>query len=338
MNETDILKAIGGIEEKYIYNAQNEDSKMQISTSIKWLAIAACLCVTAVIAVYVITSIPRPGSGYSGPVTPGGAVQSGLDPKQASYVICPYYANIDDVTAATYAELTEDEACSVDALNGYYPAYVAEGYHFKNAGLYETTMSDGTKYYMLRMDYTAGTGMIDDHENYSLQLTAFEPQHNDAVLTIDTIPEDTSSFFYVKCGDVYVGVNRGELSYDEMIRVLRGITKSESYGCLDEIISAYGFPFTLQKLGGQDLLYFTINENSAERSWSMKDGEKGNSFYDNLSWRIEDNRLIISGDWEEEFIIDAENMRAVSQKDGKRYRIWMKIDDDTYYGGPDEPG
>jgi hypothetical protein len=53
---------------------------------------------------------------------------------------------------------------------------------------------------------------------------------------------------------------------------------------------------------------------------------------------MEENRLIISGDWEEEFIIDAENMRAVSQKDGKRYRIWIKIDDDTYYGGPDEPG
>ena len=51
-----------------------------------------------------------------------------------------------------------------------------------------------------------------------------------------------------------------------------------------------------------------------------------------------DNNINIGAATTEEFIIDAENMRAVSQKDGKRYRIWMKIDDDTYYGGPDEPG
>ena len=65
--------------------------------------------------------------------------------------------------------------------------------------------------------------MMDDHETYTLQLTAFEPQHNDPVLTIDTIPENISDFFYVKCGDVFVGVNRLALSYDEMINVLRAV-------------------------------------------------------------------------------------------------------------------
>lgn len=204
-------------------NSQNVNTKTKISAIMKWLVIAACLCAVTVISVYFIKSSLGLESGNNMPVMAGGAIQSGLDPEQASFVVCPYYANVNDVADATCVDLTEDEACSIEALDGYYPTYIAEGYHLKNAALYETTMSDGTKYCMLRMDYCAGTGMMDDHETYSLQLTAFEPQHNDSVLTIDTIPENISDFFYVKCGDVYVGINRLALSYDEMIKVLRAV-------------------------------------------------------------------------------------------------------------------
>lgn len=52
----------------------------------------------------------------------------------------------------------EVDAYGFDTLGEYLPASLPDGYHFGKSDLYETTMKDGTVYYMLRVQYTTGYG------------------------------------------------------------------------------------------------------------------------------------------------------------------------------------
>lgn len=327
MNGSDMLEAVGGIDEKYVNNAFIGNTQMKINASLKWLAVAAGIILTAAVIILIITSLPAGETAVP-------STTEGIEPGKKAYAVYPYYADSDDVLSSSFRELTEKEPGNPDILGGYNPAYTAEGYKFKKAGLYETTMKDGSSYQMLKIDYSSVASSADGHAGYSLQLTEFEPRTNGSILTIDTVPQDVSSLFYVKCGDVYVGMDRGSLSYDEMIKVLKSVRNPDSYGCLKDVISTYGFPVTVSKLGGQDLLYFTLHEHSADRLWSLKNIEEGRTFHEGLSWHLEGTRLIISGDWNEEFIVNPDNWLAVSQKDGLIYRIGVLRSDGTFYNGP----
>lgn len=192
---------------------------------IKWIIASTCLFIIAVVVVYYIAILPKLGAG-NGPTTPDGV--SGLDQDMASYAVYPYYADLTDLATATCNELTETEAYNVEGLNYHHPTYVVKGYRFKNASLYETTMVDGTKYYMLRITYTTGTGAMTDHGDYVIQIMNYEPKQEDFILELETIPNDISGFFVVKCYDFFVGMERGDLDYDEMIKVLESIGDSNS--------------------------------------------------------------------------------------------------------------
>ena len=72
--------------------------------------------------------------------------------------VYPATESIEDVANATVESIAEADAYGFDTLGEYLPASLPDGYHFGKADLYETTMKDGTVYYMLRVQYTTGYG------------------------------------------------------------------------------------------------------------------------------------------------------------------------------------
>ena len=50
------------------------------------------------------------------------------------------------------------------------------------------------------------------------------------------------------------------------------------------------------------LWMFTLTENSAERTYLHS--LEGEIYHKSLSWEIKDGELIISGDWNESFVLD----------------------------------
>ena len=91
------------------------------------------------------------------------------------------------------------------------------------------------------------------------------------------------------------------------------------YGALQEIVDTYGFPIHLRMTEGMELTEIVIFEDSAEREWMSS--LNGSTLHENLSWYIDDDQLVITGEWEDIFIIDAKAGRAVSEADGQEYRI-----------------
>ncbi len=105
-----------------------------------------------------------------------------------------------------------------------------------------------------------------------------------------------------------------------------GITTEETlsennaqYGILQELVDTYGFPFYFRYTEGMGITRFEISENCAIRTW--RHSMDGETEHTNLVWKVVDNTLEISGDWEEKFTVDMELGTATSQTDGKEYRI-----------------
>ena len=89
-----------------------------------------------------------------------------------------------------------------------------------------------------------------------------------------------------------------------------------------ELISKFGIPFRLYRTEGMTLWEFTINEDSAERGYH--NSMEGSFFQKNLSWEIKNGELVITGDWNETFIIDLEEGQAISKTDEGVYKIVEK--------------
>lgn len=88
---------------------------------------------------------------------------------------------------------------------------------------------------------------------------------------------------------------------------------------LDAIVQEYGMPFRLWSATNEDMCEFTLYEGYADR---VADRKEDNSYQeDRLSWEMEGDQLILSGEWSESFTIDSETMEAVSNDDGRVYRI-----------------
>ena len=198
------------------------------------IPVVACLVVAAVVLAlgFGLNWFGPKGEQGAGGEEPGGAVPEGVDPIVASIAVFPGDKSLDDVADATIAEVTEEDARGHEILGAHLPAAVAEGYHFKTASLYETTMKDGSKYYMLLVTYTNGdAGNSDtmpgahDSDDYSVRLLNFEPDTDIPVYTVDNVPEDIqdSGFFYVKYGDIYAGFEFFELSRDEILEIINSI-------------------------------------------------------------------------------------------------------------------
>ena len=169
------------------------------------------------------------GAGVDGTVLPGGSIPEGIDPVVASIAVYPADKSLSDVADATLNEINEAEAYSTIEMGDHLPTSIPDGYHFKNASIYETTMKDGTKYYLLRVNYTTGDNDSADISTHtadiSVQLTNFHPNTEDAIYTMDSLPNDFSGkkFLRVVYSNVYVGFEVGDLTYDEIMLVLNSI-------------------------------------------------------------------------------------------------------------------
>lgn len=227
MKEHDFLEAVGYINVEYINNACPPKDKQNNSNYGKWMAVVACLCVIVGGLFFISTndnntSNPDTGNGYDGTVLQGGKMPEGVDPIMASIAVYPIDARLEDVADASLKDLTEEEAYSFDNLGNHLPDVIIENYYFESAKLYETTMVDGTSYYMLRVEYTTGDRNI---ANYSIQITNFRPKDEGSILAIDAISEENiaGGFFNTICGDTFVGMEPGDLTYEEAMMVLNSI-------------------------------------------------------------------------------------------------------------------
>ena len=87
----------------------------------------------------------------------------------------------------------------------------------------------------------------------------------------------------------------------------------------------YDMKFTLWGPEGQDLYAFYIYPNHAERECHILMPENTDDvaeYHKNLSWEVMDDKLIITGEWQETFKIDITVETATSTTTGKVYQIY----------------
>ena len=96
------------------------------------------------------------------------------------------------------------------------------------------------------------------------------------------------------------------------------------------LIEKYGVPFSFKRNKGMAMWRFTLSDTSAEREYHHS---LESSFYQrSLVWDIADGELVITGDWNETFILDLDANIAISKTDGEEYHIYQKDDSLTKYG------
>ena len=86
----------------------------------------------------------------------------------------------------------------------------------------------------------------------------------------------------------------------------------------------YGLAFRLWGPEGHDLYVFHIFPDHAERECHIlmpANTDDIAEFHEDLAWEIAGNELIITGDWEESFLIDISANTATSTATGKVYEI-----------------
>ncbi len=91
------------------------------------------------------------------------------------------------------------------------------------------------------------------------------------------------------------------------------------YGELQKIVDSYGFPIHLRMNDGYKLYEIIIYKDHAEFERLSSFDDPIN--YNNLSWTITENRLEISGEWEEKFTVNIEKGRAIPDSGSNEYRI-----------------
>ena len=225
MTAAQFFEVLGGVAEDKV--ARAEEYKPARPRWRRWAAAAACLAL--VLAGTLFTRyFPKPVSG-GGIGAPNGAWPEGVDPVTASVAVYPKDRyTIYDVEDATTTSLTEEEAYAFEPLGDYLPAELPEGYSFYNATLYETTMKDGTKYYMLRTGYSKGNrsdapAVIDGNtgepiasgtgsEPFILFPMNYKPDTKLKIFDADTITardieKQGGSVFHVSYGDIYMGIS-----------------------------------------------------------------------------------------------------------------------------------
>lgn len=165
---------------------------------------------------------------------PGGSLPEGMDPIAASIAVFPDNESLSNVENATLNSISEEEANRIPELGEHLPAVIPEGYRFRHAGLYETTMKDGTVYRLLRVSYSFGEISPNDSPedepdtlDYSISLLNYVPKTDAPVYLFDALPDDLagSGFLYVVYGDLYVGIDVGNLTADEILSVLGSVSR-----------------------------------------------------------------------------------------------------------------
>ncbi len=135
----------------------------------------------------------------------------------------------------------EVDAYGFDTLGEYLPASLPDGYHFGKSDLYETTMKDGTVYYMLRVQYTTGYGtpqgssgeeVAPDPNTLGNSLVVFIMNYKPEVkreiyeptdITESKLEEIGGLTFHISYGDIYVGISPDTATTDDILVVVDSI-------------------------------------------------------------------------------------------------------------------
>lgn len=241
MNTKKFSDAMSELDSKYIDETLNYKKKSKRPVWVKWGAIAACLCI--VIAGIVVSKVPglSPDHGTGGGVSPGGTNPDGVDPVIASVAVYPATEKIEDVADATNESISEADAYKFDTLGEYLPTFLPDGYHFGNANLYETTMKDGTRYYMLRVQYTTGNDTAQGNteeeiavdpntlgKSFVVFVMNYEPAtkkqiYAPADITESLLEEKGGSTFHISYGEIRVGISPNTATSDDILVAVASI-------------------------------------------------------------------------------------------------------------------
>lgn len=85
------------------------------------------------------------------------------------------------------------------------------------------------------------------------------------------------------------------------------------------MIEKYGIPVRIRRTEGMALWKFTLAETTAERAYLHS--FEGEIYHKSLYWEIENGDLVITGDWNETFILHIEDNQAISKTNGIVYDI-----------------
>lgn len=243
MTKKNFSEAMNQVGDKYVNESIEYKVTKGKSKTKPWIkigALAACMALLVIGAIPTINYLNNQGSGDihggvgGGIIEPGGDSSDleGIDPIIASLAVFPPHENIRDVEAATITSISEEKASETEKIGAYLPSQLPDGFYFKHASLYETTMKNGTKYYMLRITYTSY------NDTYSTDGSDFVIQVYDHKIKTDKIIYDSkdlpafveertdNSTFHVSYGDVYIGISPISLTNDEILVVLNSIAQT----------------------------------------------------------------------------------------------------------------
>lgn len=181
------------------------------------------------------------GEGQGADAELGGTLPDGVDSVIASLAVYPATETIEDVADAAVDSLSEADAYGVDTLGEYLPTSLPDGYHFGTANLYETTMKDGTKYDMLRVQYATGSdtaqGGAEEElaadpnasgKSFVVFVMNYEPATEKQIyaaedMTERLLEELDGDTFHLSYGAIYVGISPDTATSDDILAAVASI-------------------------------------------------------------------------------------------------------------------
>ena len=227
--------------------------KSKKSAWVKWGAVAACLCL---IVGGVIFANNRPqvqqgdaGIGIDGTV-PGGTLPEGVDPVMASIAVFPTTEKLEDVENAVCVDFTKESLSALhepntesesvpNALSRYLPSELPKGYSLEHTSLYETTMKNGAKYYMLRTLYSdKDTSEYPDTANqFNVSIMSYRPDTQKDIYTVDELTQERcNGTFHLSMDHVYIGVSDDAgLSWDDLMTIVHSLKPMDTGDYTDDV-------------------------------------------------------------------------------------------------------
>ena len=243
MRKEEFFEVLGELDDDIVKGVkismkENTNRKVRKSGWVKWGAAAACLCLVIGGAFLYHNQHNEPVLGPGGG-EPGGDFPDGVDPIIASLAVFPASESITDVENAAIESITETDAYGMDILGEYLPASLPGNYHFGNASLYETTMKDGTKYYLLRVTYTTGNPPVSQGEDaapdpntegnsFAVFVMNYRPKTKNQIykptdITESKLNEIGGITFHISYENIYVGISPLSAAADDIIAIVNSI-------------------------------------------------------------------------------------------------------------------
>ncbi|MCM1543253.1 MAG: hypothetical protein NC121_18625 [Blautia sp.] len=237
MRKEEFFEVLGGLDDDIVKGAK-APVKKQFHWKV-WGTMAACFCVAIMGAfsafhmnIGISDGVDVPGSGDTG------GIEGGIG--MYSVAVFPPTEREQDVMAANVTSLTESELMQ-HPLAAHLPKELPNGFHYGRGSHYETTMKDGTKYNMLRIEYITGTipeqrftedgGAIAPDpgaigSQFLLTVWDFEPKPKEEIYA----PEDVTlsllkdgSFICIQYDNIYVGVSAETAEAGAVLETLKSI-------------------------------------------------------------------------------------------------------------------